>query len=297
MNLGLVEIFCAVYEEKSFSKAAKRLHLTQPTVSGHIKTLEEYFNTSLFDRLGREIQPTRAGEMLYRHGRPLLEIKKAIHEHMSRFLNQLEGKLDISASTIPAEYLLPTIIGRFHKVYPKVEVTMTVSDSRGVTADVAQGRVDLGFAGARLKDGNLEFRKFASDRLIFVVPNNKQWAAVKSIQLKDLQQLPLLIREPGSGTRATLEDRLAKLGTSLADFNIVAQFGSTSAIKQAVTADVGISIISNLSVQREIHWKLIKEVRIDELQTFERDFFVVRNKKRTPSPTCESFLEFVFSGK
>ena len=136
MDLRLLEIFCAVYEEGGFSKAGSRLHLTQPTISGHIKSLEEYFGTPLFDRLGRIIQPTAAGELLYEQSRFIQERKKSITERMSKFLNGLEGKLHIGASTIPGEYLLPPIIGRFHKAYPKVEISMAVSDTQSVLRDV-----------------------------------------------------------------------------------------------------------------------------------------------------------------
>jgi DNA-binding transcriptional LysR family regulator len=293
MDLRLLEIFCAVYEERGFSKAAARLHLTQPTVSGHIKVLEEYFGTPLFDRLGREIQPTRAGELLYEHGQHILTIKKTIREGMSKFLNRLEGKLHLGASTIPGEYLLPPIIGSFHKAYPNVAVAVTISDTQRVIRDVEQGRVELGFVGARTEDGNLSFKKFASDQLVLIAPTSKPWAEVKSISLGDLTKLPMLIRESGSGTRTVLERKLAELGCSLSDFNIVAQLGSTTAIKQAVHADVGVSFISKVAVRHETHCRLVKEVRVRELKTIERDFFVVRNKKRTSSPVCEAFLESV----
>jgi DNA-binding transcriptional LysR family regulator len=294
MDLRLLEIFCAVYEERGFSKAAKRLHLTQPTISGHIRSLEDTFGTPLFDRLGREIQPTRAGELLYEHGRHILEIKKTITEGMSKFLNRLAGRLHLSASTIPGEYLLPTIIGRFHKKYPNVDVIAAISDTQRVVKDVEQGRIELGFVGAQIEDGGLEFRKFAFDRLVLVVPNNKRWLGVRAISLNDLTHVPFLVRESGSGTRVVLERKLAELGYSIGDFNIVAQLGSTTAIKQAINADVGVSIISNVAVKHELHCKLMREVRIQEMKTLERDFFVVRNARRTPSPACQAFLEFVF---
>src|SRR5437867_81537 len=297
MDLRLLEIFCAVYEEGGFSKAGSRLHLTQPTISGHIKSLEEYFGTPLFDRLGRIIQPTAAGELLYEQSRFIQERKKSITERMSKFLNGLEGKLHIGASTIPGEYLLPPIIGRFHKAYPKVEISMAVSDTQSVLRDVERRRVELGFAGARLEDGDLQFEKFASDRLILVVPNNKTWAGINSISLKELLEVPLVVREPGSGTRAIFERKLLELRHTLGEFNIVAQLGSTAAIKQGVTANVGISITSSVAVQHETSCGLMKEVKIREIKSLERDFFIVRNRKRTPSPTCEALLEMVLGKK
>lgn len=294
MDLRLLEIFCAVYEERGFSKAAARLHLTQPTISGHIRSLEDYFGAPLFDRLGREIQPTRAGEMLYEHGRDILQIKKTITEGMSKFLNRLEGRLHIGASTIPGEYLLPMIIGRFHTEYPNVEITAAISDTERVVKEIEKGRIELGFVGAQVDTSDLEFRQFASDQLVLIVPGNKRWAGVKSLSLKELVKTPMLLRESGSGTRVVFERKLAELGYNLRDFNIVAQLGSTAAIKQAVISGVGVSVISNVAVRHEIHCRLVREVRLHELRSLERHFFVVRNRKRTPSPICQAFLEFVF---
>jgi DNA-binding transcriptional LysR family regulator len=293
MDLRLLEIFCCVYEERSFSKAAQRLYLTQPTVSGHIKSLETYFGTPLFDRLSREIKPTRAGELLYEHGRRIVEMKKAMTERMGRFLNRLEGRLHLGASTIPGEYLLPPIVGQFRQAFPEVQVSLRISDTKAIIQDVEEGRVELGFVGARVSDRHLEFKKFAADRLILVVPHTPKWEKTKSISLQELLSEPLVIREPGSGTRIMFERKLEALGYTLEDFNVVAQLGSTTAIKEAIKAGVGVSILSHLAVKTELAASLVSEVRIREVKTLERDFFTVVNTRRIRSPLCEAFLEHI----
>lgn len=291
MDLRLLEIFCCVYEEKSFSKAARRLYLTQPTISGHIKSLEEYFGTPLFDRLGRGIKPTRAGRLLYEHGRRIVELKQVMVAGMNRFLNRLEGQLQLGASTIPGEYLLPPIIGRFRETHPNIQVSLIIRDTKAIIADVEDGRIELGFVGARVPDRNLTFTEFATDQLILVAPMTPRWKKTSVVSLRALKKEPLLIREPGSGTRIMLERKLDELGHNLEDFTIVAQLGSTTAIKEAVKAQIGLSILSHLAVQTELAAGLMKTIRIREIQTLERDFFAVVNAKRARSPLCEAFLE------
>jgi DNA-binding transcriptional LysR family regulator len=293
MDLGLLELFCVVFEERGFSKAAARLNLTQPTISEHIRTLEEQFGTPLFDRTGRQVRPTGAGELLYKHGRHLIDLRRTIHEAMSDYLHSLEGELRISASTIPGEYLLPRILGRFHKQYPKVEVLVSISDTERVHRDIEGFSADLGFAGARIHDGDLQFERFASDNLILVVPKSSRWGKRHELSLNELRSVPLLVREPGSGTRAIFERKLKTLGYSLSDFNVLAQLGSTASIKEAVGAGVGVSITSSVAVRHELRCGLMRQVRILELGRLRRDFYIVRNKRRTPSPSSKALLHFI----
>ncbi len=293
LDLRLLEIFCAVYEERSFSRAAARLYLTQPTVSGHIQTLERTLGVRLFDRLGRDILPTAAGELLYEDARRLPELRRTIAERMSRFLGRLEGELRLGASTIPGEYLVPGILKGFRHMYPQVKVRVTISDTERVIEDVERGRVELGIVGARREHRDLEFRAFASDRILLVAPSDRQWAGTRVLSLSALKSMPLLIRERGSGTRAVLEQKLAELGCSLEEFDIVAELGSTSAIKQAVIQGVGLSFLSALAVEHELKCRLLRAVRLRELPLLERPFFLVRHRRRTLAPLSEAFLTFL----
>ena len=182
-------------------------------------------------------------------------------------------------------------------------------DDRAVARGARLGQEDRTLAGGQqllgmARDGvehravmiehrDLEFTKFASDRLVLVVSNSKRWSGIDAISLKDLTKLPFLIREPGSGTRVVLERKLKELGYSLGDFTVVAQLGSTAAIKEAVSADVGVSITSSVAVRHETHCGLMRRIKIRELKALARDFFIVRNKKRTPLPSSEAFLQFI----
>lgn len=291
MDLKLLEIFCCVFEEASFSRAAERLGLSQPTVSEHIKTLETFFGSSLFDRLGRKIHATGAGEVLYARGRSIVDLKQSVVDAMHQYLDRLEGELRIGASNIPGEYLLPRVIGRFHDKHPKIRVRVGIGDSEQVIDGVVDGSYEIGFVGSRPRLPGLDLQPFASDRLVLAVPRHKSWDGVEQISLRQLAQKPLLIRESGSGTRVELEHWLHEHGFALADFNIVAELGSTTAIKEAIKARVGASIMSDLAVADDIAAGIMRIVRIREVGTLKRDFYRILDPRRVASPVRDIFLD------
>lgn len=296
MDLRLVEIFCAVFEERSFSKAAKRLGLSQPTISGHIKALEGSLETRVFDRLGREIQPTRAGQLLYEYGRQITELKQSAEQAMARFLNRLEGRLLLGASTIPGEYLLPIHIGAFCSLFPKIDVDLVIRDTRAIVEGVKEGHFDIGFVGARLPDEGLLFEPFAADRLILAAPATPGWRTSDgAMPFETLRRKPLLVRERGSGTRMMLERALERHNLSLGDFKIIAALGSTTAIKEGIKARLGASFVSSIAVQEEIRQGVIREVAVRGLERVRREFFTVIHARRAASPLRSAFLEFLAS--
>jgi DNA-binding transcriptional LysR family regulator len=290
LDLNLVEIFCCVVEEGSFSKAAEKLRRSQPTISGHIRNLESFVGTALLDRFPRQVIPTQAGKLLYKYGRSIVSEKKSAERELKQLLNRETGELTLCGSTIPAEYLLPPIVASFHQKFPHIKVEIRISDSKGACADVIQGRAELGFVGAIFEADEIEFRHFGSDELALVVPNTVEWRHVKSIKRDELARKPFLARETGSGTRKALEKML---GHSLNRFNVVGCFGSTGAIKEAVKANIGVSVISVLAVATELAGGLLRIVKIDGLESMKRDFYVVDNKKLSLSPAAEAFLNYV----
>ncbi len=290
MDLELIEVFCCVYEEGNFSRAASRLLLSQPTVSGHIKNLESYIDAKLFDRLPRQIVPTQAGHLLYKHGRVILEQKRAAIQELQRFLNRVEGSLMISASTIPGEYLLPSLIASFHKKFPAVRIEMRISDSGIVCEEILNGKAELGFSGFRRESVGMKYGLFASDELTVIAPNDDRWRAVETISLERLSKIPFLARGAGSGTRSMFEK---KTGCSIDDFNVVGYLSSSNAIKEAVKAGLGVSVISNLAVRSEIASGSLKRVRIEDVESMRRQFYTVVNRNLTLSPIAEEFLDFV----
>ncbi len=289
LDLYLIEIFCHVVEEESFSKAAEKLRRSQSTISGHIRNLETSIGTPLIDRFPRQIVLTHAGKLLYRYGRSILSEKKAAERELKQLLNRETGDLVLCGSTIPAEYLLPLLVASFREKFPGIKIEIRISDSKAGCADVVSGRAELGFVGAIFDADEIEIRRFGSDELALVVPNTGEWRNTESIKLSELVTKPFLARETGSGTKTVLEKML---GYSLDRFNIVGCFGSTGAIKEAVKANVGVSVLSVLAVATEIAGGLLKTVKIEDLGTMRRDFYVVHKKKLTLSPAAEAFLNY-----
>jgi DNA-binding transcriptional LysR family regulator len=289
LDLNLIEIFCHVVEEESFSKAAERLRRSQSTISGHIRNLEDFIGTPLIDRFPRRFVLTHAGKLLYKYGQSILNEKKSAERELKQLLNRETGELVLCGSTIPAEYLLPPIVASFHAKFPGIKVEIRISDSKGGCADVVAGRAELGFVGAVFDADEIEIHNLGVDELALIVPNTEEWQYRESITLNELVTKPFLAREPGSGTRSSLEKML---GYSLDQFNIVGCFGSTGAIKEAVKANVGVSVLSVLAVATEIAGGLLKTVKIEDLGTMKRNFYVVNKKRLSLSPAAEAFLSY-----
>jgi DNA-binding transcriptional LysR family regulator len=292
VDLRQLEIFVKVAEFGSFSKAAEALYLTQPTVSEHIRTLEDEFGVRLLDRLGRGAAVTRAGALLLSYAQRMLALSREARQAMESFQGRMSGELLIGASTIPGEYVLPTLIGRFKEKYPDISITLLIGDSQAAVEWVAEGRAELGVVGARLSVRGIEYKELMPDDLVVVVRGTHAWHARKQITLEDLQSEPLLIRERGSGTRAALEGALAEVHMDLAAFRIVGEMGSTQAIKQAVKAGVGVSLMSRRAVEEECRSGLLACLRVKDLKVT-RSFHLATHRERSRSPLAEAFRVFL----
>ncbi|MBI1957868.1 MAG: LysR family transcriptional regulator [Candidatus Rokubacteria bacterium] len=292
MDLRQLEIFVKVAEIGSFSRAAEALHLTQPTVSEHIRTLEDELGVRLLDRLGRGAAVTRAGELLVSYASRMLALQREARQALDSFQGKMSGGLLIGASTIPGEYVLPPLIGRFKDKYPEISITLLIGDSQAVVGWVVEGKAELGVVGARLPHRAVEYRELMPDEEVVVVPAGHAWHGRTQVTLEELRAEPLLIRERGSGTRAALEAALAAADLRLDAFRIVGEMGSTQAIKQAVKAGVGISVLSRRAVEEECRHGLLWGLRVKDLSVT-RAFHVVTHRDRSRSPLAEAFRVFL----
>lgn len=291
MELRHLEIFCKVVELKGFSKAADALHLTQPTISSHIKALEDALQVRLLDRLGREIVPTKAGNILCNYAKEIVRLKKEAKEALDQFIGRMKGNLEIGGSTIPGEYILPSLISEFKKIYPEIIVTLRIGDTKDVATMVLEGEAEIGVVGAKVEDTHIENREFLKDSLILVAPPSYP---VSKISIRDFKGIPLVFREKGSGSRKAFEEIIKENGLDKGDLNIVAEMGSTEAVKQAVKSGLGVSILSRLAVQAELAKKTLKEVKVADLSIV-RSFYIITHKLRAKSPICQTFLEFLYT--
>lgn len=294
MDLHQLQIFAKIVELRSFSRAAEALHLTQPTVSEHVRLLEDEIGSRLFDRLGRESVPTKAGELLYGYALRLLALQEEARRALDHFLAKMSGELCVGASTIPGEYVLPPLLGKFKEKYPEISISLLIQDTQRILDLLLEGKVELGVVGARIEHRAIEYTELMPDELVLVVPASHPWHGRKTVTLAELSQEPLIIRERGSGSRHALENALQQAGTELAALRIIAEMGSTQAIKQAVKAGIGVSIISKRAVEEECHHGLVCCVRLRELRV-SRHFYIVVHRDRTRSPLCQAFLDFLKS--
>ena len=292
-DLRQLEIFCKVVEHRSFTRAAADVRLAQASVSERVANLEKAVGARLLDRMGRTVEPTAVGQRLYERAVALLEQKQAICFELEELLDVEQGTLVIGASTIPGEFILPAEIVRFRRDHPHILIQVLGGDTTTVADMVAAGEVELGIVGSRVEHASLEFRSLWEDDLVLAVPAGHRWAARQSIVLSQLEGEPFVIREPGSGTRISME-RAMRAACVEGDLplNVVAELGSTSAIKQAVLQGLGISVLSRRALKVEIDAGLLSTLSIDGVAA-RRHFYLVHDPRRARSPLCSRFADLL----
>ena len=227
MDLRRLEVFAKVYELKSFSRAAKESLLSQPTVSEHIRHLENLLEVQLFDRLGREVVPTRAGDILYKYARRMLNLRREAGRTLELYRGMTSGELELGGSTIPGEYILPPLIGRFKESFTDIRIKLVIADTMKIANMVLEGALELGVVGAKIKNNNLDFEQVFDDELVLAVSPDHHWAAHAAIDLTQLTGAPFIMREHGSGTRMIMLEILEQAGFDPRDLNVMAEMGST----------------------------------------------------------------------
>ncbi len=290
-----LEIFAKVVELQSFSKAADAVFLAQASVSGRIASLENKIGVKLLNRLGRKVVPTAAGELVYKHARLLLEMKKTARAEMERFLGLETGQVFIGGSTIPGEYILPAIIGKFNKIHPHLTVDLSIADSHAIENRIVAGKLEIGVIGRQSEKSLLSCRKLWQDELVLVLPSQHPLASRREVPIESVVKEPFIIRENGSGTLNILKKHLSQQqGMNLEDFNIRASFGSSTAVKEGIKAGVGISILSRRAVEADIQAGLLQAVGIKKFP-LTRHFYLIRHKQRIPSPACQAINTYLLS--
>ncbi len=294
MDIHQLRVFASVYKNRSFSKASHDLHLTQPTISNHIKSLEDEFACRLFDRLGRTIIPTKEADVLFVQSAEIIEKADALKDALGELKKDTTGKIIIGASTIPGVYLMPKIMTEFQKKYPDISFQIIIADSGGIVDSVSKHELILGIVGARLGNDYIDYLPFVEDELIVVAAPSK--AEKNVMTLREIISFPMVFREEGSGTRREAEKILESEGIALDDLHIAGIFGSTDAVKQAVKAGLGIAILSKYSVADELEHKLLEEIRLTDVR-MKRNFYIVTHKKRTLPRLYDLFLQHVVAAR
>lgn len=265
MNLKQMEAFVRVAESGSFSKAAKVLYLTQPTVSAHISSLEKELNARLFVRNTKEVSLSEDGKILYKHARQMIDLENEILGIFAKDTKKEEKCVSIATSTIPAQYLLPDILMRLRKKYPHDQFKITESDSADVAEQVAEHLVDIGFTGTVMDKKNCQYIPFYKDELVIIMPNTERYQEIQKREhtLNWILAEPIIMREEGSGTRKEAEKRIKKAGIEPTRLHIVANVENPETIKKSVKSGIGITIISKLAAQEEIESGAVLEFPMD----------------------------------
>ncbi len=289
MDLWQLNIFCKVIELKSFSKAGGTAYLSQPTVSSHIRDLESYFGCRLIDRMSKEAVPTKAGQLVYAYAKKLIALRDEMEIALSEFHGIIKGNLIIGGSTIPGEYILPRIVGSFKRIYPEIMISLIIGDTEKIINDTLSGILELGVVGAEKKDKRICQEILIDDEMRLIIPSDHKWRKKKSISIKMLLEEPFIIRERGSGTLKSIEQNLNKIGYDLSDLKIVAQMGSTEAVRHGIKSKAGVSILSTIAVEGDLKEGSLKAISIEGLN-LKRSFYLTTSRQRSISPVCSAFI-------
>lgn len=290
MDIHKLTVYCKVIEQKSFTRAAEALLLSQPTVSEHIRSLEEETGQLLLNRLGKEIRPTEAGTILYSYGVKALRLLEEATQALDHYAGMLTGRLRLGAGTIPGTYILPKQIGKFKKKHPDISISLRIAGSKTIGAEILSGELEMGVVGARWKEPGLSWQQLFQDDLIVAVPATHPWAQKKEIHLEQLLDVDFITRGRSSGTRLAAEAILEKHGLNPAKREIVAEMGSTEAVREAVKAGIGIAILSSRAIADDIRYGTMAAVTIKGIE-MQRPFYLITRKRLSLSPLCAAFIE------
>lgn len=294
MNLKQLEAFVQVAESGSFSKAARALFLTQPTVSAHISSLEKELKARLFVRNTKEVNLSEDGKILYQYARQMIELEKTIETTFLEGTRTEARCITIAASTIPGQYLLPEILVKFSAKYPNEQFKIMELDSASVVEKIVDCIADIGFTGTVLEKKHCKYIPFYNDELVLIMPNTEKYRKIAEEEkgISWVAREPFIMREEGSGTRKEAEKLLKKAGIDVEALNVVASIENSEAIKRSVKNGIGITIISKLAAQDDIDAGNVLVYPLSE-NGAERNLNLVYNKNYQLSSAANKFVKVV----
>ena len=291
MEFKQLEAFVAVVDYGSFSEAARKLYLTQPTISAHVRSLEEELHTRLILRTTKKTTITTRGYQLYDSAVRMLEIRNNLLEN---FTGVQKHMIDLAASTIPSSYLLPEILAAFGKPPPDIYFHSIQADSAESINRVLDGTVDLALVGQNTRDETCVFLPFCQDKLVIATPITNHYLSLqnKTVSFEDFIKDPIIIREKGSGTKKEMDLFLERIGITPSDLNVIARMNDLEGIKKSIVNGLGISI---LSARSAIDLQKTKQILLFPLEesAHKRTFYIVYSKNRILKPHVRQFIQFI----
>lgn len=285
-----LQVFYTVARLLSFTKAAEELHMTQPAVTFQVRQLEEQFNTRLFDRTHNRISLTDAGKKVYESAERIFEIYSEMDNSVRELTGDVSGVLILGASTTIAEYMLPVLLGDFKAKHPDVNVRLRVANTDGIVSQVENNEIDLGVVEAPVTNKNLVVEVCSTDQLVVIVQPGHELAGESNVPLKRLGDYPFICREEGSGTREVMLESMHAAGMEPSDLQVSMELGSLEAIKGAVEAGMGISVISYATIQKELKLGTLVAIKTDP--PINRPFSFVHQKQKFRMRAMDELLSF-----
>ena len=285
-----------VVETGSFSKAAKELYLTQPTVSAHISALEKELKVRLFIRNTKEVTMSEAGQDLYKYARQMFELECQIAEHFNiRGRDSANHCITIAASTIPAQYLLPDVLMVFKRRYPEEQFKLVETDSSEVVSQIVDGMADVGFTGTVLEKKYCRYIPFYKDKLVIITPNTERYQTLRKEGgdgISWLEEEHVILREEGSGTRKEAQKQLRRAGIEMGALDVIARIENQETSKRSVRQGMGVSILSQLAAEEEVREGHILAFPIPGADAG-RDINFVYNKNTPLTANVERFIKVI----
>jgi DNA-binding transcriptional LysR family regulator len=289
MNLGHLAVFHAVAEEKSISRGADRLLVSQPAVSKQVRLLEQSLGAPLLERLSRGLRLTETGEVLAGYARRIFALEAEAVRAVEELRGLQRGRLAIGASTTIGVYLLPELFVQFRRKYPAIETTLEISNSRGIEHRLAEGALDVGFTESPPSDDSLDCSQFMSDELVAIAPPGHPLTAQRRVTAAQFCGEPFIVRATGSDTKSFVERELARRGLAVKP---VMSLGTTEAIKRAVAAGIGVAIVSHLSIAMELKAWALAVVPVAGM-ALRRPLYQLLRRGVTPGRAMKAFVELL----
>ncbi len=289
MNYERLITFIAVAEKKSFSEAAKKLFVTQPTITSQIKALEEELNTKLFERTTKKVKMTQSASILLKYAKDIIKLSDSAQKEILKIEESTHGELCIGCSLTIGEYILPEFLKTFKDKYPLIQMRVDISNSNKIVSDIKDQLIDVGLIETPIDDPHIMIEPILEDEMCLIAPPNYFSEMEMKISIDQLKNIPLIVREEGSGTRAVVNHYLQQAGIPIDELNIVMELGSTEAIKAVVESGLGVSIISKNAIKKEQKLQLLTAYAMKDI-SFYRYFYIAFRKEQILSSTTELFI-------
>ena len=293
MDFKQLQSYIAIVKYKSFTIAAEKLGISQPTISTHIRILEEELDSQLVTRTAKNFEITPRGWELYDCAQSILKLRD---DMVDRWNGNEPKVIRIGVSTIPSAYILPEVLPEFEKQHKDVCFVVSQCDSRGIIQAVQKGSFDMGLVGMKTDDETLEFRQFYQDRMVLIAPASERYVSMKEqgVSLQELLKEPMIWREEGSGSGKSADQLLKKLGISEDDISVTARINDQEAIKNLVSGGLGVSIISEKAVQNDLESKHLLQFELPE-ELAGRQFYIIYQKGYILKDYVEEFANYLLN--